>query len=222
MRGRVRRTLPPLRGAVASQGLAAAMWMLAARLIAQRGRLLAPPLSGAPRATHVLRTSLLSPFQDPSRCGGGARLASTFAPHAGSAEGGPAGEEGEPRKPGLMADIGKLVTLYAPEKGRLGAALAALTVSSGITLAVPAGMGYVIDTVANNSGALPCASFRGPRAFLPRWAAFPRLVHVEIRRDARRGLRRRLADDGGGRTFGAVRRGRDRQLFALVPTQHAG
>lgn len=49
------------------------------------------------------------------------------------------------KTPASFSDVKRLFTLYKPEKGPLMISTAALTVSTAITMSVPAGMGKIID-----------------------------------------------------------------------------
>lgn len=120
-------------------------------------------------------------------------------------------ERKEERKPSglrsVASDVGRLLQLYRPESRTLGAALTALVLSSGITLAVPAGMGFVIDTVTHTHGA------RGHRLRVPA-AGAPAPLHPPHCR--------RVAGERGHRPHGAVRVRRRRQLCTFLPPQPRG
>lgn len=59
------------------------------------------------------------------------------------------------------SDLRRLFQLYRPEKRRLTVAFGALSLSTGITMLVPAGIGRVIDSIATTQGAQPSRSGSG-------------------------------------------------------------
>lgn len=107
----------------------------------------------------------------------------------------------------VASDVGRLFQLYRPERRTLGAAMTALVLSSGVTLAVPAGMGFVIDTVTHTHGEQGAR----PRVQNEAAAACSQPPHC-----------RSVAGERGYWTDGAVRGGRCGQLRTLVPPQPRG
>lgn len=79
-----------------------------------------------------------------------------------------------------LSEVKRLLALYQPEKKPLMVSMAALTVSTGVTMAVPFGMGRIIDVVTAADAAVQLPTVAGALAGLFTLGAITNVIRVDV------------------------------------------